>query len=277
MDEHDLLLSWPGVSALSSEAILSHPAWRMPVGYEDDGMSVVMEAFASPCPDELLLTVTLDDAPNVLGISDSSQYPDLHLLWARRAELPEALVVALVEKEVGTMLQTVEKLTRKELRLVGVTAASDVGDDGNRRSFRLETPDGALSFSLRLPADVVAAIGVLDNLDPLHESIQSLTRPAQAEYAVVDAAPEAVSSLKSGDFLLAEPASAASWQTELPDDSLLRLRDEAEETFTFAQFVSGDLPPVPPPPLSSAVYCQGRKIAAAEPARIGDVSGYRIL
>jgi len=276
MDARELLISWPGLDQLDAMAVLSHPAWRMPVGYEDDDMSLVMDAVVSPRPDELLLAITLDDAANVLGISDSPSYPDLHLLWQRRAELPEALVIALVEKEVGTVLQTVERFTRKELRLVGLAKPEDVGAAASRRSFRIVTPDGSSGFSLRVPADVVKAIGVLDNLDPSHASISSLTRPAYAEYAVIDADPDVVSTLKSGDFLLPEQEAGATWQTDLPDDSLLRLRDEAGECFTFAQFVSGELPHVPTPS-SFVVYCHGRKVATAKKAKIGDASGYRIL
>jgi len=276
MDVHELLRSWPGVSALSAEALLSHPAWRMPVGYADDVLSVVVEASGPLRPDELLLAVTLDEVDNVLGISDSSRYPDLHRLWARRAELPEALLIALVEKEAGPLLQTVEELTKRELRLVGLAGSANAGDGATRRSFRLESSDGASGFSLRVPAEVVTSIGVLDNLDTSHESIQSLTRPARAEYAVIDAAPDVVSALKTGDFLLAEQETEASWQTELPDDSSLRLRDEAEEIFTFSQFASEDLPPVPPPS-ALAVFCHGCKVATAQTARIGDVFGYCIL
>jgi len=272
MDARELLISWPGLDRLDAAAILSHPAWRMPVGYEDEGMSLVVDAVASPRPDELLLAITLDDVDNVLGLSDSPGYPDLHRLWARRAELPEALVVALVEKEAGTLLQAVEKATRRELRIVGL---ADSAGGGLRRAFRLETPSGASAFSLGVPADVERVIGVLDNLDPSHQSILTLKRPVRAEYVVIDAAPEAVSALKPGDFLLEEHETVASWQTELPDDSYLRLRDETDESATFAQFVSEDLPPVPPP-ASFAVYCHGRKIATAKTSFVGDSPAYKI-
>jgi len=269
MDARELLVSWPGLDRLKAAEILARPAWRMSVGYEDEGLSLVLDSELHP--DELFLAIPLDDVENVLGISDSPAYPDLHRLWARRAELPDALIVALVEKEVGTLLQAVEKASHKELRIAGLTSAA-----GNaRHSFRLETPDGVLGFSLRLPSDVVTAIGVLDNLDPSHASIQSMTRSAQAEYAVIDVSPDVVSSLKPGDFLLAECETSASWQTELPDDSSLRLRGEADESFTFAQFVSGALPPVPSP-ASFAVYCHGRKVATAVVSSVGDSPAFKI-
>lgn len=275
MDAHELLRSWPGLDRLDAVAVLAHPAWRMPVGYEDDGMSLVVDAAASPRPDELLLAVTLDDVANVLGISDSPNFPDLHLLWQRRAELSEALVVALVEKEVGVLLQTVEKLTRKELRLVGLAKAEDVGEVGSRRSFRLENPDGVVGFSLRVPADVVTAIGVLDNVDPSHDSISSLMRPARAEYEAVDVPAGSELSLKPGDYVMSSASAVASWQMEVPADERLHVMSSDTVSFSFAQFASDALPPVPPPS-SLTVFWHGRPYAAAEMSLVGDAPAFKV-
>jgi len=273
MDGRELISSWPGLAEADAVTLLASPAWRLLVDFNGDECRVTRTDAAAR---ELLLKVTFDDEPGVLGISDSETFSDLHLLWARLSELPESLVIALVEKEVGPLLQTIENIVRKELRIVGVALGETAASSGARTGFILHDGTYELGFSLPLSSDTVRRLGVLDNLDTEHETIRALTRPVRAQYAVMDLSPDQIAAIKEGDFLVDSNELNGVWQTELPNDDALRLRAESDVGFTFAEFADDALPVVPPAG-NFAVYSRGKRIASAELAKVGDIVGYRII
>jgi len=272
MDARDLLAGWPSLAKADARDLFASPAWRMAVDFNGGEGTLIC---AEPSESELRLDVALDDEPRVLGLSDSEAYPDLHRLWPRLAELPKVVVIALVEKEVGPLLQTIENQFRKELRIVGVSAFAQSGAEDGRTSFRLEAGGASFGFSLPLKPDTVRLFGTLDNVDPAHDFIRSLTRTARALYATVGVADEEAAALAPGDFLLADVASP-SWIVELPEGGDLCVCSADEQTFSFAQFADDSLPAVPPP-AAMTVFRRGRAIATAETSSVGDAQALKIL
>jgi len=135
MSAFDVLKGWPGISDAPAEELFAHPAWAMPCQWGDERCSL-RRAAAKP-RDVIGIAITLDDDPHFLGLGNRETFPDLHDLWARKAELPPALILALIEKECGDLLQMIENVARRQ---VGVTGL----DDPEKRS-------GAIAFEVRTP------------------------------------------------------------------------------------------------------------------------------
>jgi len=274
MDARELIGGWPGIGALPADEILAHPAWKLSVDCGGAAADLFAVATSETLPDELLVSVTLDGEPHLLGLADSAAFPDLHLLWPRRSELPDALVVALIEKEAGDLLQTVENVVRMELRVLGLVAAADAGGKPPRRAFRLSGDGPEMSFSIDLSPETVEALGVLDNIDTGHDAIRSLTRSVRAEYAAVAIPASAVPAMTVGDCLLMR-GDMPSWVTEVPADDRLRVCSSREEAFAFAQFADEALPPVPPAS-ELTLYHRGRPVAEAVPTTVGDAPAVKV-
>lgn len=272
MNARELLSDWPSLDAFDAEDFLASPAWRKFVDIGDEeGVLTRGESAA----DELLLNVTLEDRPVVLGLADSEAFPDLHLLWSRLSELPEVIIIALIEKEASAVLEAVEGLTRTELRLIGVAEAKTDAAASVRTGFRLETEAASYGFSFAMPDDVKRLLGVRENLDPNHEAIRSLSRGARVRYAAVELADEAVGSASPGDCLLID-AGEPFWQTEFPEDGLLQICSSDESSLTFAQLADDDLPEIPAPG-ALTVFRHGVPFAAAEMSVVGEAPAVKIL
>lgn len=269
MNARELLEGWPSFADRDARELLASPAWRMFVDIGDgEGVLTRTEIAA----DELLLKITLDERPCVLGLADSAAFPDLHLLWARRGELPDVVVLALVEKEAGRVLEAVERLVRKELRLVGVASE---GEKAQRTAFRLEGAGAVFGFSLVLSPEIEGRLGVRANLDPDHETVRSLARAARVCYAAVEVPEGDLASVAPGDLLLADTGSPR-WITDLPADEALYVCSSDETSLTFARLADDDLPPLPAPG-ALTLFRRGRPFAAAEMSSVGDAAAVRVV
>lgn len=272
MNARDQMKSWPSLAGLTSGEILAASAWRCPV--EFDGAEAELTHAADPvAEDELFLSLTFDGDPHVLGLGDSARYPDLHLLWSRRGELPDELLIALVEKECGAVLQLLENLSRCEIKLCGIAARPTSAE---RLAFGIGLGGETLTLTLDLPAALTEEFGRLDCLDPAHSFVRGQTRAVRAAYATLPLEADGVSELKEGDYLVLEDL-APEWLTELPDDGKLRLAQADEVSATFAQFADGTLPAVPA--LDAAplrLFVGNRAAFAAEPSRVGTARAVRI-
>lgn len=248
MNAFDTLKTWPGISEASAEEIFAHPAWAMPCQWGDE-RCVLRRAAAKP-RDVIGLAITLDGEAHFLGLGNRETFADLHDLWNRKAELPPALVLALVEKECGELLQLIENAVRRQ---VGVTGL----DDPEKRSLGVafevvSLADGAVraSFVLDVRPSTVRTFGQLRFLDAAHGSVREMTRGALAVYAAFELPPEEISGLAAGDYLLLpelEREGGGEWKSSLPDDSRLRVVSRDETQMPFAAFADGDMPPVPLP------------------------------
>ena len=242
MNARELLTDWPGEQLTSAEGIFQSPAWRLPIVYEG-APSVLTQGTTRPL-DLLALSLTFDGEPSVIGLADSPNFPDLHILWRRRHELPREVLLALIEKECGPLFQMLEDATKCLVAVKGLEW-DEVGETDV--PFALTRPDGlTLAFTWAVPPRVLARLGVLDNLDLTHAAIRALTRPAWAVYASLTLTSSDCAGLAVGDCLVMDEGAEPTWTPALPNDGVLRICASAEGSITFAQFVDETLPSVPP-------------------------------
>ena len=239
------------------EAILDSPAFAMPCRLGDEP-ATLRRAPVEPSGHEMLaLSVAFGDEPNTLRLARSPRFPDLDRLWDSRADVPEPILLALVEKECGPLFQLLENAVRKQLRLVGLMpdGGLEVSKFGSL-ALALSIPPNiqpsnppTIQFSLTRSATVVSALGVLRNLDLENESIRSQTLPAAIEYAAFQLPEADLASLAPGDaILLPEIGSVPprmiaggrfvvdeSGVAPFKDDAMCRVRGAAERTVSLGE------------------------------------------
>lgn len=275
MNEMQLLAHWPGWAAKSAEEIMSSPAWAMRVRWGDDEARL---KFSDNRPrDVLALKIAFDDEEHFLGIGERDSFPDLAALWNRKNDIPGSLVLALVEKECGKLLQLLENAVRRQLKVVGL--ADPAGRDGSR-GFEVTGADGRIlaSFALDLSESVTESFGDISAIDASHELIRSMTRPAWVEYAVFALGADSAA-VASGDYLLApelDNPAAAKWCVAGPeDDGKYRLRSSVPVDVAFASFADGAMPEVPGPE-SLDLYKGAVKIATGRACSLGRQSAFAV-
>lgn len=275
MNEMQLLARWPGWAAKSAEEIMSSPAWSMRVRWGDDEARL---KFSDNRPrDVLALKIAFDDEEHFLGIGEREEFPDLATLWERKNEIPQALVLALVEKECGKLLQLLENAVRRQLKVIGL---ADPAERDGTQGFEVVDMDGAVisNFALNVSPIVVEAFGDISAIDTSHPSILSMTRPAVVEYASFSLGKDS-SAVEPGDYLLAPELGnpvAAKWCTdEAPDDGKFRLRATASEQISFSSFAEGKMPAVPVAETLD-LYLGSKRIATGRSARLGNQSAFAV-
>ena len=272
MDAFELLRRWPTWEKANAATVLASLAWRMPVKFDGRDAKLRFDA-ASEQSDAVRLSVMFDGEHHVLEIFDSEAFPDLHLLWSKRGALPEEIVLALVEKECGPLLQLMEDVTRKQLSIEGLASNSPAWAP---KTFVLEEGGEVISFALDLSPAMEIMLGRLDLLDPSHESIRSLERPAEAEYAAVSLSDDDLASLAPGDFVLLPDGAEPKWTVEKPLDGQLHVLGPEVASLTFAQMADDALPPVPDSGAFSLVRF-GEKIATGTRSKVGDRPAVKIV
>ena len=198
----EILSALPQGARARPDAIVDSPAFAMPCRLGEESV-VVRRASVEPAMSEMLaLAVTFGDEPHELCLARSPRFPDLDRLWDRRGEVPQAVLLALVEKECGPLFQALENAVRRQMRLVGLEDAARDASEAPRIAVEIDGPSGGLLFSLTRSATVVSAFGVLRNLDLAHASIRSQTLPAEVEYAVFALPAADLATLAPGDAVL---------------------------------------------------------------------------
>ena len=176
------------------EALLDSPAWAMPCRLGEDSTALRM-ADVRPC-DTLNLAVLLDGERHVLSIADSPRFTDIHALWPSRADVPEPILLALVEKECGPLLQLVENAVRRQLKIEGLD--SGIGPDA--RTVFAQVND--VVFGLTRSSTVEAAFGQLRFIDCAHQAVRDTVLPCETEIAAFTLPAADLASLDVGDALL---------------------------------------------------------------------------
>ena len=275
MNEMHILSSWPGWAEKTPEDLLRHEAWSMRVRWGDDEARL---RFSDNRPrDVLALKIAFDDEEHFLGIGERETFADLAALWDRKDDLPDTLVLALVEKECGKLLQLLENAVRRQLKVVGLCDRSERED---ARGMEVVDADGRIiaSFALTVSPFVTEAFGNISAIDSSHLSIRSMTRPAFVEYATFSLGAES-SAISSGDFLLApelDNSSAAKWCVEAPqDDGKFRLRSVESVPVAFSSFADGTMPEIPDPGALD-LYRGAEKIASGRASRLGAQSAFAV-
>ena len=271
MDALELLRNWPTWRQAGAGKVLASPAWRLDVLFADRKGTMRIVPDADLPDDRLELEVDLEGEEHRLGIADSAAFADLHRVWATRDRLPDEVLMALVEKECGPLLQMLEDALRLQLSVIGLAEpASDV----RSRAFRVEFPEDegdGLAFSLDLSSAMEIDLGRLENIDVSDESIRGMSRPAEACYAefdLRDARPE------EGDLLLCPDGGRSQWLTDVPRDGRVRVLSADTLSLTFAELADG-LPPVPAAE-SFRIVRDGELIATAVSAAVGSHPAYRV-
>ena len=293
----EILLSLPQWKKATAEALVDSPAFALPCRLGDEPVQL-RPAPIEPAVSELLgLSVSFGDEPHTLGLARSPRFPELNKLWDTRAGVPEPILLALVEKECGPLFQLLENAVRKQLRLVGQddSARSDVAES---RPFlnlcvaapaREETDAAPICFALTRTPTVVAALGVLRNLDLTHEAIRSEQLSAEVEYAAFTLPEGDLASLVPGDAVVVSEIGSLPprWIVDgrfaldgggvspSVDDALVRVRAAESATLPLGAVLDaaeGKVPDVPA--LSDGSQLRlvrgGRTLATGFLGRVGD-------
>ena len=283
MKPFEILSALPQWSGLRSDAIVDLPALALPCRLGDESATLVLGA-TQPA-DTISLSIRLEDEPHVLSLARSPRFKELDAIWDSRADVPEPILLALVEKDAGPLLQLVENAVRRQLKLVGLAGA--------------ESPDAPVLFaqvedvvfSLTRSATVTAALGNLRNLDFTHESIRSVALPAVTEYAAFSLTSPEASGLSVGDAVLLPEmgtvparivvdgrfAVDANGVTRYNAGDLVHVFDATAKDFTLGElFDAAETPRTVEATPSGALrlVVEGKTLAVGRLDRLGDQSAF---
>lgn len=210
----EILLDLGSWSSLKPAQILASPAFAMPCRFADQ--NAVMRLDAPAGDDELRLAISFADESHVLGLRDPARYESLHALWPYRAETPAPILLALVEKECASLLQTLENAVRCQLHIIGM--AEPIQEPPNADEVLYATI-GDVSFSLTRSSMVDEALGSLRNIDLAHPAVREQSLVAEIEHASFVLSSADLAALAPGDALL------------LPEVGTVKPRFIVENTF----------------------------------------------
>ena len=202
MKSVEVLAALPQWENLAAEKILSSPAWAMPCRIGDTQCTMRLDAVR---PAETLdIAVRFEGEDSVLCLADTPAFPELHAIWSSRADVPEPVLLAIVEKDCGGFLQMLENAVRRRLEIKGL--AHDTDGLGEQTAFaqvvQSDAESSPIVFGLQLTKALVTALGQLRYLDTGHDSIRDTPLQAEVEYASF-VLPEAdVAALAPGDALI---------------------------------------------------------------------------
>lgn len=182
-----------GVDATPA-AILASSAFAMPCRLGDEPAALCLNAVRPS--DTLALSVCFGDEPHTLALARSSRFAELDAIWDVRADVPDVLLLALVERACGPLFQLLENAVRRQMRLVGLAGATAA--DAAALSFRVAD----VAFTLSRSDTLVAALGTLRNLDPADATLRAVALSAEAEYAAFALSDADGAGLAPGDAVL---------------------------------------------------------------------------
>ena len=259
MNAFELLQKWPSWQKAGPEAIFDSPAWAMPVRWGD--AQCFLRRADVKFRDVLGIAIRLEDEDNFIGLCNREAFPDLHVLWNVKNNLPDELKLALVERECGPLFQIIENAARRQLNVVGIVP---VEERGGTTGFEVVTPDGKIlaSFVMKVSLELIRAFGLLKFIDVTHDAIRSMTRVARAEFASFTLTEDELAGLAPGDYLMLPEIGSvpAKWQTELPKDERVRVCAPETTELSFGEFADELLPDIPEPTTLCAMR-QGMQIA----------------
>ncbi len=243
MNAFELLQKWPFWEKAGAEAIFDSPAWAMPVRWRDT--PCIMRRADVKFRDVLGIAVRLDDSDNFIGLANRESFKDLHVLWDVKNNIPDALKLALVERECGPLFQIIENAVRRQLNVVGIAPAENrEGCTG----FEIVTAEGKImaSFDLKVTPDIIRSFGMLKFIDLNHSSIRSMTRLGRPVYASFKLTAEERAGLAPGDCLMMPEVETMppKWQFEPPKEDLMQICAPECTEISFAQFADDSLPDI---------------------------------
>lgn len=180
MKTSEILATLPGWADATPAKLLAHPAWTLPCRFGDDQASMRLDAIRPA--DTLDVLVRFEKEDHVLGIADSASFPELHAVWASKSDMPEPVLLALLEKECGPLFQLLENAVRRQLTVVSLAKAPAA--EGESLAARVSSggTDFAV-FTLTNSPMVTGTLGLLRNIDATHQSVRSMQLPGELELA----------------------------------------------------------------------------------------------
>lgn len=199
MKSFELIESLAAFRRMSPKEILAHPAWKIPLTWKESASFLRSDAVAPA--EAIWLNVRFEKAECALGLVPSPEFPDFSKLFPIRDQVPQAIVLAVIEREVGPLFQALENTMRREFAVVGLR---EEGAPEETTAFRVVSEDGEdrASFVLSLAPALVDDLGRLDFLDAEHESIASMKVKGEMVFAEFDLTSAEIAALKVGDHLL---------------------------------------------------------------------------
>lgn len=197
----EILSALPQWAKASADDLLASSAWAMPCRLGEQNCTLRLDA---TCPSETLdILIRFGNEEHILGLCDSESLQELHAVWSARNEVPEPVLLALVEKDCGTLFQLLENTVRRQLSVVGL-ASSPHNPDMQTLFAQISSADGVPigSFSLSSSPTLVADLGQLRFLDATHPAIRDCALSAEVEFATFALPTADLTSLAPGDALL---------------------------------------------------------------------------
>jgi len=195
MKSLEILLALPKWATAKPAQILESPAFALPCRLGDEAVTLRNDAVAPS--DTLDLAILFGDEPHTLRLARSPRFHELDKIWDSRADMPEPILLALVERDCGPLFQLLENIVRRQLRLSGLAAAVTAEPS---RSLFAHVND--IVFVLTRSATVDAALGLVRHLDLSHPSLRAETLPVETEYATFALPSTDLAALAVGDALL---------------------------------------------------------------------------
>ena len=252
------------------------------------GESATLRPAAVRPADTLDLAILFGEEPHVLSLARSARFPGLDRLWESRGGVPEAILLALAEKECGEFFQLLENAVRRQLRLSGISA-----EGAGAGALALEVQPVGIPFLLTRSQTVESALGSLRSLDLAHPALRAETLAAETEYAAFSLPAADLASLAPGDALLlpeigtVPPRLVADGRfavdgtgvSPFAEDGRCRVVAAEPRTVTLGElFDAADdpHPPAAPPPVQLRLVRNGNTVARGRLERLGDQNAFAV-
>ena len=198
MKPNEILGMLPAWAKSTPEEIVAMPSWAMPCRFGETACVMRMDAILPS--DTLNISIMLADEQYTLSLADTPRFENLHRLWGVRTEMPGPVLLALVEKECGPLLQLLENAVRRQLKIV---ALADDAPSGARLCVRL-CADGEdiLSFAITSSQSLFETLGKLAFVDTGDSSVREREVAADVELASFSLSAADAASISIGDALL---------------------------------------------------------------------------
>ena len=267
MKPNEIIAALPQWRDSRPDTILASPAWAVPCRL-GDAQVVMRMSEMRPAPDEFIsLAVRFEDERHILGIAPSARFPELSAIWGNRAEVPAPVLLALVERECGPLLQLLENAVRRQLRLDGVSEDPTPSD-----ALCAQVED--IVFALSRTTTISVALGQLRYLDQTNPELRSTMLSAETEYCAFALSEEDLASLETGDSLLLPELASAKPITivegavvldengvnPVADDALVHVRAATRSQVELGAILDASLTP-PPPASPLEIVASGRAVA----------------
>lgn len=295
----EILSALPAWAKTSSDAIINSPAFSMPCRLGDESVTLRLASIEPAISEMLPISVAFGDLPHTIYLARSPSFPNLDKLWDSRSDVPEQILLALVERECGPLFQLLENAVRKQLRIIKLGDAASGTSQASMallnfcvfKSQQDENPASSVTFSLTRSETIVQSLGVLRNLDLTHDSIRSEILPAEIEYAAFQLPESDLASLNIGDAVMLPEVGTVqpslivdgrivldeNGQRPYAEDPLIRVRATEATAISLGAVIDGaidSIEKVPPANKPLRLVKNNKTLAFGRLGVVGDLSAF---